>query len=185
MKKLFGGLFKIIFYATVVGFLVGAFFLTQSMTEHRESVGSKIATVEKSTLRNLNEMQTLNGVELSVTNTYISPINSEDTEIAEGSDYFIYYTLNITNKTGKAILYGASEIGYPLSTAYRYNEYPVSMESYETVELPPNVTVSLDFYVKTDEPSTELGYMINKAYVPEKDYVYIPFGDNLELRTTK
>lgn len=98
----------------------------------------------------------------------LEPLNERTPEIKKGDTYLIHFTVEFTPLTGNFRLRkgGKDDIGHNLgfvySNSYEYNVYLEDKDSSKYNSLvPKGQTVNLDFYVKTDEPSTDLGFVLS------------------------
>lgn len=172
-----GRIFKTFFFLFSVLAIVAAFYLTTITTEHREQVRDMRFNTSTIDARPTDEFVNLGGVDLKVSNVRARPIN-EDTEISEGDEYYVYYTLTINNNSESEAYYEDEVFGHVTSSDWEYLNYEVDEETpYSMLLLTSNGTHELDFRIKTDEPLSDIGYLIPHEITPDGDNLFIPFGE--------
>lgn len=174
--KILGKIIKVLFTIVAIAAVIGVIFMTNSLSEHRGPIKSMRTEVSKATEFPSSETLTLGGVDLHISDIKTESLNPESEEIEKGSDYNVYYTLNITNNSTAEARFVEDGFGFVTSEKYQYKSYPATEGiDYTQTTIKSGESYSFKFRVKTDEPLSDIGFIMPQATNPENKLLYISF----------
>lgn len=150
--------------------------MTINLSEHKSPANGGRMSVDKAVHYPASETIYLGNVQLKISDIRTESLNPETEEISEGSDYNVYYTLNIQNNSDAEAKYVEDGFGTVSSVDYTYVSYTAEENvDYSQTLIQPGGEYSFNFRVKTDEPLSEVGFLIPEELSPEGDLNFVAF----------
>lgn len=117
--------------------------------------------------------------DIQIKDVRLEGINRNTDSIIKGEDYYIFYTVSFTPKTGQFQMSDLNSIGQISSEDWMYKNYiPEGHDEIEYIGvIEKDKTVDFNFRIKTNEPIEQLGFY------PSKDVTSDIYRPHLKLIT--
>ena len=161
--KLLKMLGKLLVLAVMAGGIYYAIHMTQVTTEHRGPIKDLRIKVENATEYKPGDTVEVLDFDVTITDVTFTPLNPQTTEIVEGDEYYIEYTIHVGNNSDSPQSFKKIGIGSTMSVAFDYEDYYLGELTDLDTPIAPGTQGAYRFRVKTDEPVTKLGFMISYA----------------------
>lgn len=174
--KILGKIIRILFTLVAIGAVGVVIFMTNSLSEHRSTIKNMRTSVSKASEYPLSDSVELGAVDLHISDVRTESLNTETAEIEKGEDYNVYYTLNITNNSDSEARFVEDGFGYVTSEDYKYTSYTATAGlDYTQTTIQSGETYDFEFRIKTDEPLSEMGFIIPQEINPSNELIFISF----------